>query len=159
MLGGFLEFFMRPSLANTYLALKTELDQLIQTKLEHPRLENKLYENLISAIRLLVSKDECEGRFVPNHQVLSEYTQAYNGEENSKSQLRRLINRAGYKTPVYNSTMVEIGEQRFVAKVGFGELEFEGKPCETEKDAEEDAAHEALMWLQREAKMSVKFLL
>ncbi|KAF8103693.1 hypothetical protein N665_0186s0061 [Sinapis alba] len=67
MSGGFFEFFMRPpSLADTYLSLKTELDQLIQTKLQNPRRDNKLDDKLISAIRLLLSKDKCEGRFVSN---------------------------------------------------------------------------------------------
>ncbi|KAL0743461.1 hypothetical protein Bca4012_084974 [Brassica carinata] len=51
MLGGFVEFFMRPSLVDTYLSLKTELDQLIQTKLQNPRRDNELDEKLISAIR------------------------------------------------------------------------------------------------------------
>ncbi|XP_028053028.1 DExH-box ATP-dependent RNA helicase DExH3-like isoform X2 [Camellia sinensis] len=35
MLGGYLEFFMKPSLANTYLRLKNELEELIQMKLVH----------------------------------------------------------------------------------------------------------------------------
>ena len=33
MLGGYLEFFMKPELANTYLRLKGELEELIQKKL------------------------------------------------------------------------------------------------------------------------------
>lgn len=32
MLGGYLEFFMKPTLAETYLSLKRELDELIQNK-------------------------------------------------------------------------------------------------------------------------------
>lgn len=32
MLGGYLEFFMKPDLASTYLSLKRELDELIQSK-------------------------------------------------------------------------------------------------------------------------------
>lgn len=32
MLGGYLEFFMNPSLSNTYLSLRKELDELIQMK-------------------------------------------------------------------------------------------------------------------------------
>lgn len=32
MLGGYLEFFMKPDLAATYLALKRELNELIQMK-------------------------------------------------------------------------------------------------------------------------------
>lgn len=32
MLGGYLEFFMKPAIAELYLCLKGELDELIQTK-------------------------------------------------------------------------------------------------------------------------------
>lgn len=32
MLGGYLEFFMKPALADTYLSLKRELEELIQKK-------------------------------------------------------------------------------------------------------------------------------
>lgn len=32
MLGGYLEFFMDPAMAEMYLSLKTELDELIQSK-------------------------------------------------------------------------------------------------------------------------------
>lgn len=32
MLGGYLEFFMKPDLASTYLGLKRELDELIHNK-------------------------------------------------------------------------------------------------------------------------------
>ena len=32
MLGGYLEFFMKPDLADTYLSLKKELEELIQQK-------------------------------------------------------------------------------------------------------------------------------
>lgn len=41
MLGGYLEFFMKPALANTYLKLKRELDELIHDKVSgiHLKLE------------------------------------------------------------------------------------------------------------------------
>lgn len=32
MLGGYLEFFMKPELAETFLKLKRELDEIIQNK-------------------------------------------------------------------------------------------------------------------------------
>lgn len=35
MLGGYLEFFMKPALAETYLILKRELDELIHKKVSH----------------------------------------------------------------------------------------------------------------------------
>lgn len=34
MLGGYLEFFMKPSLSDMYLSLKRELDDLIQKKVK-----------------------------------------------------------------------------------------------------------------------------
>nr|CAD1838386.1 unnamed protein product [Ananas comosus var. bracteatus] len=39
MLGGYLEFFMKPDLASTYLNLKSELSELIQSKLLNPRMD------------------------------------------------------------------------------------------------------------------------
>lgn len=45
MLGGYLEFFMKPGLAGTYLALKRELDELIQMKVQ---MMNSIYFLLIS---------------------------------------------------------------------------------------------------------------
>ena len=38
MLGGYLEFFMKPELAETYLRLKRELEELIQKKVSSIRL-------------------------------------------------------------------------------------------------------------------------
>ena len=35
MLGGYLEFFMKPALAETYLSLKRELEELIQKKVSY----------------------------------------------------------------------------------------------------------------------------
>ena len=35
MLGGYLEFFMKPALAETYLSLKRELEELIQEKVSN----------------------------------------------------------------------------------------------------------------------------
>lgn len=35
MLDGYLEFFMKPALAETYLSLKTELDELVHQKVNY----------------------------------------------------------------------------------------------------------------------------
>ncbi|XP_028099499.1 DExH-box ATP-dependent RNA helicase DExH3-like [Camellia sinensis] len=48
MLGGYLEFFMKPSLADTYLRLKTKLEELIQMKLLNSKLEIKNHNELLS---------------------------------------------------------------------------------------------------------------
>ncbi|KAB2609480.1 ATP-dependent RNA helicase DHX36-like [Pyrus ussuriensis x Pyrus communis] len=49
MLGGYLEFFMNPALAETYLCLKRELDELIHNKLLNPKLDMQSHTNLLSA--------------------------------------------------------------------------------------------------------------
>ncbi|PWA41750.1 DEA(D/H)-box RNA helicase family protein [Artemisia annua] len=64
MLGGYLEFFMKPGLAGTYLALKRELDELIQMKLLNPKIDIGNDNELLESLKLLVSGDRCEGRFV-----------------------------------------------------------------------------------------------
>ncbi|KAJ6891046.1 ATP-dependent RNA helicase DHX36 isoform X2 [Populus alba x Populus x berolinensis] len=64
MLGGFLEFYMQPSVAEMYQSLRRELDELIQTKLLNPRMDIHMHHELLSAVRLLVSEDNCDGRFV-----------------------------------------------------------------------------------------------
>ncbi|CAN0878208.1 DExH-box ATP-dependent RNA helicase DExH3 [Linum grandiflorum] len=65
MLGGNLEFLMKPELADTYLTLKSELEELIQKKLLDPKLDmESSYSDLLNATRTLLSKDNCQGRFV-----------------------------------------------------------------------------------------------
>ncbi|XP_058088650.1 DExH-box ATP-dependent RNA helicase DExH5, mitochondrial-like isoform X2 [Magnolia sinica] len=70
MLGGYLEFFMRPAVADMYLKLKRELEEIIQNKLLNPKMDIHVNEQLLSAMRLLVSEDPCDGRFVFGRQVL-----------------------------------------------------------------------------------------
>ncbi|KAL7262894.1 hypothetical protein ACSBR1_001123 [Camellia fascicularis] len=43
MLGGYLEFFMKPALAEMYQSLRRELDGLIQNKMDELVREAKLY--------------------------------------------------------------------------------------------------------------------
>uniref|UniRef100_A0A2N9I0C5 T-complex protein 1 subunit delta n=1 Tax=Fagus sylvatica TaxID=28930 RepID=A0A2N9I0C5_FAGSY len=65
MLGGYLEFFMKPALADTYISLRRELEELIQNKLLDPKHDIQLHsDKLLSTVRLLVSEDQCDGRFV-----------------------------------------------------------------------------------------------
>ncbi|CAH8254939.1 unnamed protein product [Arabidopsis lyrata] len=166
MLGGYLEFFMKPTLAYTYLSLKRELDELIQNKLVNPKLDIQLYDKLMTAIRLLVSEDQCEGRFVYGRKALSPTptkklkevgTQLQNsGGENNKNQLQTLLARAGHGSPVYKTRQLK--NNQFRAMVTFNGLDFMGKPCGSKKNAEKDAAHEALLWLQGESKSSLNDL-
>ncbi|KAI6683460.1 hypothetical protein NL676_029373 [Syzygium grande] len=69
MLGGYLEFFMESSLAETYLSLKRELGELIQKKLLNPKLDIQSSRDLLMAVRLLVTEDQCEGRPCSNKKL------------------------------------------------------------------------------------------
>ncbi|KAI3814071.1 hypothetical protein L1987_18816 [Smallanthus sonchifolius] len=63
MLGGYIDFFMDPTLAESYVNLKQELDQLLQ-KLKDPKVDiHKEGKYLMLAVQELVSGDQCEGRF------------------------------------------------------------------------------------------------
>ncbi|XP_010551147.1 PREDICTED: DExH-box ATP-dependent RNA helicase DExH3 [Tarenaya hassleriana] len=162
MLGGYLEFFMKPSLADTYIGLKGELDELIHNKLLNPKLDIQLYNELISAMRLLVSEDQCEGRFVfgrtsvaPTKKKLKDLSSHGGGDggDNFKNHLQTLLARSGHGAPVYKTRPLK--NNQFRAMVSFNGLDFAGKPCGSKKLAEKDAAHEALLWLQGETNSSL----
>lgn len=161
MLGGYLEFFMKPGMAETYLNLKRELEDFIQLKLLNPKMDTLVYHDLLSAVKLLVSEDRCDGRFVfgrqslsPNKQFVSpspavstlgSRTQSGPGGDNSKSQLQTLVTRAGYAAPTYKVQQLSNGQ--FRATVEFNGMQMMGRPCNNKKGAEKDAAAEALEWL------------
>ncbi|PQM34316.1 hypothetical protein Pyn_30620 [Prunus yedoensis var. nudiflora] len=129
MLGGYLEFFMKPAIAEMYQCLKGELDELIQTKLLNPRMDTHAFHELLSAVRLLLSEDQGEGRFVFGRQ----------------SQLQTLLTRAGYAAPTYKTKQLK--NSQFRATVEFNGMEIMGQPCNNKKSAEKDAAAEAIQWL------------
>ncbi|KAH0759702.1 hypothetical protein KY290_023195 [Solanum tuberosum] len=159
MLGGYLEFFMNPTIAEMYRSLRRELDELIHTKLLNPRMDVHSYHELLSAIRLLISEDQCGGRFVFSHQILlpskpcagapppapTSRIESGPGGDNAKSQLQTLLNRAGYATPTYKS--LQLNNNQFRATVEFNGMQIMGRPCNNKKQAEKDAAAEALEWL------------
>ncbi|XP_016572735.1 DExH-box ATP-dependent RNA helicase DExH5, mitochondrial isoform X2 [Capsicum annuum] len=159
MLGGYLEFFMDPTIAEMYRSLRRELDELIHTKLLNPRMDVHGYHELLSAIRLLISEDQCGGRFIFNHQILlpskpcagapppatMSRIESGPGGDNAKSQLQTLLNRAGYATPTYKS--LQLNNNQFQATVEFNGMQIMGRPCNNKKQAEKDAAAEALDWL------------
>ncbi|XP_072964463.1 DExH-box ATP-dependent RNA helicase DExH3-like [Typha angustifolia] len=156
MLGGYLDFFMKPDLASTYLNLKSELEDLIHSKLLNPRMDIQTSEKLLSAIRLLLTEDPCSGRFVFGRQEpkpkkpksLLPATSS-GGGDNSKSQLQTLLTRAGHDNPSYK--MKQLKNNQFRAMVEFNGMQFVGKPCNNKKLAEKDAAAEALKWLMEGA--------
>ncbi|XP_010926080.1 DExH-box ATP-dependent RNA helicase DExH3 [Elaeis guineensis] len=152
MLGGYLEFFMKPDLASTYLHLKRELEELIQNKLLNPRMDIQTSEELLSAIRLLVTEDPCSGRFVFGRQELKPKksksllpTNSGGGGDNPKSQLQTLLTRAGHDNPTYKTKQLK--NHQFRSMVEFNGMQFVGQPCGSKKLAEKDAASEALEWL------------
>ncbi|KAL5052429.1 hypothetical protein RYX36_033111 [Vicia faba] len=153
MLGGYLEFFMKPELAKTYSTLKRELEELIQKKLLDPMLDRQSYNELLSAVRLLVSEDNCDGRFVYGHQVLPQLKKAEKSKsgdglkgDNSKNQLQTFLSRAGHQPPTYKTQ--QLRNTQFRSTVIFNGLDFVGQPCSSKKLAEKSAAAEAILWLK-----------
>lgn len=117
------------------------------------------FHELLSAVRLLISEDQCEGRFVFGRQVLkpskpsvmvslpalSSRTESGPGGDNSKSQLQTLLTRAGYAAPTYKT--MQLKNNQFRATVEFNGMQIMGQPCNNKKSAEKDAAAEAMQWL------------
>ncbi|KAI4324673.1 hypothetical protein MLD38_030140 [Melastoma candidum] len=159
MLGGYLEFFMTPSLAEIYLRLKIELEDLILNKLTNPKLDLEPHKDLMVAVRLLVSEDECEGRFVFGRQLPKPTKEKSKGlsskgmggdlNDNSKNQLQTLLARAGHEPAMYKTKALK--NNQFYSTVVFNGLNFKGRPCSNKKLAEKDAAAEALLWLKGES--------
>ncbi|KAG6672948.1 hypothetical protein I3842_16G084700 [Carya illinoinensis] len=161
MLGGYLEFFMKPALADTYISLKRGLEELIRMKLLDPKLDIKSHDELLLAVRLLVSEDQSNGRFVFNRQMPTPSkkkmketlpgTLLKGGGEggNSKNLLQTLLARAGHEAPTYKTRQLK--NNQFRSTVIFNGLNFSGQPCSSKKLAEKDAANEALLWLKGES--------
>ncbi|OMP07854.1 Double-stranded RNA-binding protein [Corchorus olitorius] len=159
MLGGYLEFFMEPAIAERYQSLRREFDELIQNKLLNPQLVLNIHHELISAVRLLVSEDRCDGKFVIGrhvvkptkmpvvspHPSLVSRTESGPGGDNSKSQLQTLLTRAGCAAPIYKTKQLK--NNQFRATVEFNGMQIMGQPCNNKKSAEKDAAAEALQWV------------
>ncbi|KAJ6411313.1 hypothetical protein OIU84_007973 [Salix udensis] len=155
MLGGYLDFFMKPTLGDMYLSLKRELEELIQNKLLDPKLDIQFHNELLMAIRLLVSEDQCEGRFVFGRQLPASSKKAEkaknvagDGGGNSKNELQTLLARAGHQAPTYKTKQLK--NNQFRSTVFFNGLDFVGQPCSSKKLAEKDAAAAALLWLKGE---------
>ncbi|GJX48291.1 DExH-box ATP-dependent RNA helicase DExH5, mitochondrial isoform X1 [Tanacetum coccineum] len=159
MLGGYLEFFMEPAISEMYQSLRRELDELFQCKLLNPRMDLHAHHELLSAMRLLLSEDKCNGKFVFNRQVLHNSLQKPHialvqppqlvsrkesgpGGDNPKSQLQTLLTRAGYIAPYYRTN--QLPDKQFRSICEFNGMQIEGHPCQNKKQAEKDAAAEAL---------------
>ncbi|KAK6802454.1 hypothetical protein RDI58_000234 [Solanum bulbocastanum] len=150
MLGGYIEFFMDPTLADCYIKLKAELDILLQKKLQDPEVDiHKEGKYLMLAVQELVSGDQSEGRFVfgrENKKPKSSDTDRFTRDgTNPKSLLQTLLMRAGHSPPKYKTKHLKTNEFRALAE--FKGMQFVGKPKRNKALAEKDAAIEALAWL------------
>ena len=125
-----------------------------------PKLDVQSENELLSAVRLLVSEDQCNGRFVFNRQVAAPSKKTTKvplpgnllsggGGDNSKNQLQALLARAGHEAPTYKTR--QLRNNQFRSTVIFNGLNFDGQPCSNKKLAEKDAAAEALLWLKGES--------
>ncbi|MED6168612.1 hypothetical protein PIB30_013107 [Stylosanthes scabra] len=159
MLGGYLEFLMKPAVAEMFQSIRRKLDDFIQSKLLFPMMGIHLFHALLSAVRLLISDDKCEGRFVfscqvtkplkPSvmtlHPAMVSRTENGPGGDNSKGQLQTFLARAGCAAPIYKTMQTE--NNQFQATVEFNGMQIMGHPYNNKKSAEKDAAAEALQWL------------
>lgn len=145
---------------SSYSALELTSTGYPCLQLLNPRMDIQTHHGLLSAIRLLITEDQCGGRFVFNHQILrptkpsiappaaaavGSRTESGPGGDNSKSQLQTLLTRAGYAAPTYKTKQLKNGQ--FRATVEFNGMQIMGQPCNNKKQAEKDAAAEALEWL------------
>ncbi|KAL3829852.1 hypothetical protein ACJIZ3_018654 [Penstemon smallii] len=153
MLEGYIEFFMDQNLAECYVKLKQELDELLHKKLQDPSMDiYKEGKYLMHAVQELVSGDQCEGRFVfgreskkPRGESIDNNDRFTKDGTNPKSLLQTLLMRAGHSPPKYKTKHLKTNE--FRALVEFKGMQFVGKPKRNKTLAEKDAAIEALAWL------------
>ena len=130
------------------------------------------HHELLSAVRLLISEDQCEGRFVFGRQIFQQpsmasttlaaaptsvsRTESRPGGDNSKSQLQTLLTRAGYAAPTYKT--MQLKNNQFRATVEFNGLQIMGQPCTNKKNAEKDAAAEALECLMGGTRLGHEYI-
>lgn len=134
-------------------------------QLLNPKLDIQSQTELLSSVRLLVSEDQCDGRFVFGRKVpvlvkktakeiVPSILKASDkgGGSNAKNQLQTLLARAGHEAPTYKTKQLK--NNQFRSTVIFNGLDFVGQPCGSKKLAEKDAASEALLWLKGESHSS-----
>ncbi|KAK6153998.1 hypothetical protein DH2020_013637 [Rehmannia glutinosa] len=152
--------FMKPELADTYLSIKRELDELLQKKLLNSKLDIDCHNDLLTAVRLLVSEDRSKAdlytgvRFHHPPKSRKNIQLGLANGNNTKSFLQTLLARAGHQPPSYKTKQLK--NNKFRSTVMFNGLDFVGQPCGNKKDAEKDAAAEALRWLTGESESSEK---
>lgn len=131
----------------------------------NPKLDINNHNELLSAVRLVVADDQCDGRFVFGRRIPTPSKKEVkvkskdtlflsSGSDNSKNHLQTLLSRAGHEPPTYKTKQLK--NNKFRSTVIFNGLDFVGQPCSSKKLAEKDAASEALQWLTGEAQSSHK---
>lgn len=157
VMGDGLEFFMSPSLTKTTLQLREELDHILQRKMQNPQLD--IYEDskhLINAVTTMITGDENLGSFdiVGTRTALDKPKEAKKkvvqdpGSQNVLAVLNNLLQRSGQALPRYNVKGPK--KDMFQARVKCKGQYFIGKPATTKRQAERNAATEALEWLNQE---------
>lgn len=107
-----------------------------------------------------MSEDRCEGRFVFGRQIpkssgkYEKEIQLGSANSNAKSHLQTLLARAGHQAPSYKTKQLK--NNKFRSTVMFNGLDFAGQPYGSKKEAEKDAAAEALRWLTGDSQSSEK---
>lgn len=138
-------------------------------QLLNPKIDIGNDNELLESLKLLVSGDRCEGRFVYGRKVspisknsgkesVKKSTSSTNGSiaehDNSKNHLQTLLLRAGHQPPTYKTSQLK--NNKFRSTVVFNGLDFVGQPSGSKKLAEKSAASEALQWLTGETQSSQK---
>lgn len=130
-------------------------------QLLNPKFDVQSCNNLLMATRMLITEDQCEGRFVfgrtlPKKTSLREtlentYAKAKDGlgGDNAKNLLQTVLQRAGHDVPTYKTRALK--NNQFRSTVIFNGLNFRGRPCSNKKQAEKDAADQALLFLKGES--------
>jgi len=146
MHGGYLEFFMEPSVAHMYLRLRNELDDLISRKLANPELN--IFEEgkfLMRAVFEVLDADQCEGSFTFGRKVKAPKPLSKSDTADVKGLLQTVLTRAGKKPPVYRTRMVK--GHLYQSSIDVKGRGFTGEPATSKKRAEMNVSAAALEWL------------
>ncbi|KAL2653940.1 hypothetical protein R1flu_022068 [Riccia fluitans] len=147
MQDGYLEFFMDPDLATMILMVRDEMDELIQRKLEDPKLDfHEEGKYLVEAVLELLHGDQCEGQFVFGRKASGKKDKtSQETQEDVKGFLQQLVQRGGKPAPRYKTKGMSRGG--FQSTVMVKGKAFLGKPASSKKQAEKNASKVALEWL------------
>ncbi|CAI5509565.1 unnamed protein product [Closterium sp. Naga37s-1] len=183
MLDGYFEFFMPPTAARSVLGLRTELDSLIQRKLENPHLPlTPEDEAIMGAVSDLLQCEQSQGTFTIGLQPKLAPPKPVKPVR-AKAVDMKLEAGKDFKSYVHNNCKIHfLGKPRYYTEqIGTKKekvyqctmrlggaaagIDFVGEPASTKKVAEWNAAVEAWQWIleykkverkEKEAKEEVK---